>query len=730
MALKQLKTKRRIVLTGYPLQNNLLEYWCMVDFVRPNYLGNKTEFSNMFERPIQNGQCIDSTPQDCKLMRYRAHVLHSLLKGFVQRRSHTVLQKCLPDKTEFVLLIRLTPFQRKLYTVFMDEVVRSKKVPNPLKAFAVCCKIWNHPDVLYNFLKKRELDLEIELEENEADRKNDSATANNKKRGRKSKDKEKDKIKVKLEDEKIVNNNIKPKENEEIFPIKLDSSKNIPQTVSDTFKPPVTPSSNDSAYSSNQSLSSNYETSNTYNSYPGYQNYDMNPYQNYNYSNGNFSNWNSNSGNPYWQNSYYQNDYYHPPNSYPSYYGNQQPLPSNIPQDTKVPQFNNNLQSTSEKDSQKPIKPLPEKLSKENLDGGLLADVIQKEAKEQQEKNNPNKEDIADSIVLKSSSRDDGIPYDWAVELMKDYVPDLVENSPKLEIFFCILEESIKLGDRLLVFSQSLLTLNLLEKFLQHTKIPNTENFWAKNQSYFRLDGSTAALEREKLINEFNANTNFKLFMVSTRAGSLGINLVGANRVIVFDASWNPCHDTQAICRVYRYGQSKPCYVYRLVVDNCLEKKIYDRQINKQGMADRVIDECNPDAHLSIKEVTSLCYDDGEDPEITDFTDQCHKYEDLVAKKILSGFSKALTKEPFQHESLLVDRKEKKLSQAEKRLAQRGYEMEKQAANKTNFNYNSNIGNNNYRLFRTPDGTLIQRPVISNVSFYLFFSSLTVFNRL
>ncbi|KAK8371929.1 hypothetical protein O3P69_013526 [Scylla paramamosain] len=309
-------------------------------------------------------------------------------------------------------------------------------------------------------------------------------------------------------------------------------------------------------------------------------------------------------------------------------------------------------------------------------------DMKKEDAVKDEEEEEDKKESVEANVSVKkedSSGKKEELTFDWTEGLFKDYYPGLLSSSVKFQIFFQILEGCVRLGDRLLVFSQSLFTLTLLEEFLQRSYIPGSYEGWARNRSYFRLDGSTSAIDREKLINEFNSNPTVRLFLVSTRAGSLGINLVGANRVIVFDASFNPCHDTQAVCRVYRYGQKKECYIYRLVTDNSLEKRIYDRQVNKQGISDRIVDELNPDAHLSSKEISNLLVENESDPEPKDLSEKAESYKDPILQEIIRSLGKNLTREPFKHESLLVDRKDKRLSQAEKRLAKRSYELEKQA---------------------------------------------------
>lgn len=121
-AITNIRTKRRIVLTGTPVQNNLNEYYAMVDWIKPALLGTVKEFNNLYANPIKDGQHFDSNAQMIKKMKQRSFILNRKLEKFVQRKEASVLKEFLPDKHEYCIFVPLTNVQENLYERFLSEL--------------------------------------------------------------------------------------------------------------------------------------------------------------------------------------------------------------------------------------------------------------------------------------------------------------------------------------------------------------------------------------------------------------------------------------------------------------------------------------------------------------------------------------------------------------------------------------------------------------------------------
>ncbi|XP_035555178.1 DNA repair and recombination protein RAD54-like isoform X5 [Canis lupus baileyi] len=354
-ALDSLNTSRRVLISGTPIQNDLLEYFSLVHFVNSGILGTAHEFKKHFELPILKGRDAAASEADRQLGEERLRELTSIVNRCLIRRTSDILSKYLPVKIEQVVCCRLTPLQTELYKRFLkqakpaEELREGKMTVSSLSSITLLKKLCNHPALIYDKCVEEEDGFEGALE---------------------------------------------------IFP--------------------------------------------------------------------------------------------------PTY-------------------------------SAKALEP--------QLSGKML---------------------VLDYILAVTRSRS---------------------------------------SDKVVLVSNYTQTLDLFEKLCR-----------ARRYLYVRLDGTMSIKKRAKVVERFNnpLSPDF-VFMLSSKAGGCGLNLIGANRLVMFDPDWNPANDEQAMARVWRDGQKKTCYIYRLLSAGTIEEKIFQRQSHKKALSSCVVDEeQDVERHFSLGELKEL----------------------------------------------------------------------------------------------------------------------------
>lgn len=133
--------------------------------------------------------------------------------------------------------------------------------------------------------------------------------------------------------------------------------------------------------------------------------------------------------------------------------------------------------------------------------------------------------------------------------------------------------------DRVVLVSNYTQTLDLLGEVCTTASYP-----------FLRIDGSTEPKKRTAMVEQFNSpHRDTFVLLLSARAGGIGLNLIGGNRLILFDPDWNPAVDRQAMARVWREGQRKPVFIYRLLSTGTIDEKIYQRQMSKEALGNAIL---------------------------------------------------------------------------------------------------------------------------------------------
>lgn len=166
-------------------------------------------------------------------------------------------------------------------------------------------------------------------------------------------------------------------------------------------------------------------------------------------------------------------------------------------------------------------------------------------------------------------------------------------SSSKCDLLFEMLSSSLSRGHKSLVFSQWTAYLDILEEMCVSKKI-----------SYLRLDGETK--NRSELIEKFQSTEGPPVFLISLKAGGVGITLTAADHVYLMDSWWNPAVEDQAADRAHRIGQTKPVIVYRLISKDTIEEKIGELQKKKKNLSDQILTGTNQSSKLTKEDIIEL----------------------------------------------------------------------------------------------------------------------------
>nr|CAD2137429.1 unnamed protein product [Meloidogyne enterolobii] len=611
-----LRSRRRLLLTGTPLQNSLMELWALLHFLMPNVFASHDDFREWFHCPI-TGMVEGNTEVDQALVQR----LHKILRPFILRRLKSEVEKQLPTKTERVLLCHLSKRQRYLYNEFLSKTstVENLKTGSMFSVLGVimqlrkCC---NHPNLfeprpvvspliiqpISPQFSSRIFSINQKLDASELCYGNSFSSdfvwktfkelLLNGNFGNNSVEQQ---ILPLIDGLKFVMDKngghfYRPKITQEHGEDELicngleENSSNPIEFVNNTRKRKM--SSQEATTSSELCLKikENTESNRILPNFLKSPSFRLNTLiQKKENENKRIGVWLSTSLKQF-SKPLISTELMNFCRIIPNNFQLEEPLTTKLP---KIKRFNGQsiIDEINERIGQNLLEWIENSLNSFLI---CVQRLLVERCFEPPQRFTLQQENLR---LLTHNIYSSQISLAHKAELAAKL------EFPELRLIEYDCEQLYENKHRCLIFTQMSKMLDILQAFLSH-----------HNYNYFRLDGSTHIDQRQAMMERFNTDSSIFCFILSTRSGGIGVNLTGADTVIFYDSDWNPTMDAQAQDRCHRIGQTRNVTIYRLISERTIEENILTKSTQKRRLGEMTIDEgeFTPDFFKSANNLREL----------------------------------------------------------------------------------------------------------------------------